>query len=55
MPIYLLHGFLQRLFLHKSFFHFNDLGNYLLALSLTCTILVLLSCKPVYQIFKTLF
>lgn len=55
MPIYLLHGFLQRLFLHESFFHFNDLGNYLLALSLTCTILVLLSCKPVYQIFKTLF
>ena len=55
MPIFLIHGFLQRLLLHERFFHFNDLGNYFLAIVLTCLILVLLSCKPIYRLFKLLF
>lgn len=55
MPIYLLHGFLQRLLVKQGFFRWSEGINLLLALVLTCGILVLLSRRSVHRLFKLLF
>ena len=55
MPIFLLHGFVQRLLIKARFFHYTELKNYLLALGLTCAILLVFSHKPVHKLFCLLF
>lgn len=55
LPIFLLHGFCQRLLLKYSVFRYTELGNLLLALGLTCAMLLVFSLKPIHWLFRKLF
>ena len=55
MPIFLLHGFVQRLLITEGVFRYTRTENYLLALGLTCAILLVFSSKPVHKLFRWLF
>ena len=55
LPVYLLHGFLQRLTVKEQLFRGGEAWNYLLAFALTWAIVLLLSSKPVCRLFRRLF
>ena len=55
LPVYLLHGFLQRLTVKEQLFRGGEAWNSLLAFTLTWAILLLLSSKPVCRLFRRLF
>ena len=55
LPVYLLHGFLQRVAVKEHLFRGGEALNYLLAFALTWVILLLLSSKPVCRLFRRLF
>ena len=54
LPVYLLHGFVQRLAVKEKLFRNGDALNALLALALTWGLL-LLSSRPVCGLFRLLF
>ncbi len=55
LPVYLLHGFIQRVAVKEHLFRGGEALNYLLAFALTWVILQLLSSKPVCRLFRRLF
>lgn len=55
LPVYLLHGFVQRFLIKEQMFRGSQAGNFLWAFALTWVIVVLLSSKPVCRLFRSLF
>lgn len=55
MPIYLFHGFLQRLISKYSVFHYSQMTNLFIAIAMTFLILIFLGNRFIGKIFKKTF